>query len=522
MLAVWVPDWPVLAACKAAGADPLRPAAVFRANRVIASSAAARSEGIYRGMRRRESQAKCPELLVFDEDADRDARLFEPIVTAVEELAPGVELVRPGLITVPARGPAGYFGSEESAAERIIDQVPIECQIGVADGLFAATLAAQRAQLVPPGQAAGFLNPLPITELDQPADRSPQRAELVGLLRRLGLRTLGAFAGLPETDVASRIGLGAVLAHRLCRGLDPRPPDRRKPPANLEATQDFDPPIDRVDAAAFAGRGLADQLHGTLLANGLACTRLTIEARTEHGEERSRTWRCAEPLTPADTADRVRWQLEGWLTGGARPTAGVFRMRLIPEEVIGATALQFGLWNADGDGPGPADDRAGRALARVQGLLGPDSVFTGVLGGGRSARDRVRLVPWGEPREPAADPGRPWPGRLPEPSPTLLPDRPDAVTVLSAAGEPVAVTGRHLLTAAPHRVALPGRRPQLVQGWAGPWPVSERWWLDLIPDRSRRSQHLTRLQLILEQSAEDQLALLLAFDGHRWWLEGAY
>src|SRR5436190_554817 len=82
---------------------------------------------------------------------------------------------------------------ETALAELLIDEVAaqagVECQIGIADGLFAATLAARRAALVPAGEAATFLAPLPITELNQPGD---DRVELVGLLRRLGLRTLGA------------------------------------------------------------------------------------------------------------------------------------------------------------------------------------------------------------------------------------------------------------------------------------------------------------------------------------------
>src|SRR5699024_3926001 len=33
------------------------------------------------------------------------------------------------------------------------------------------------------------------------------------------------------------------------------------------------------------------------------------------GAELRRVWRCAGPLDESATADRVRWQLDGWLTG---------------------------------------------------------------------------------------------------------------------------------------------------------------------------------------------------------------
>ncbi|GEL16201.1 hypothetical protein PA7_00380 [Pseudonocardia asaccharolytica DSM 44247 = NBRC 16224] len=280
VLALWSPDWPVTAAAQAERVPAHRPAAVVVANRVLAYSATARAQGVRRGLRRREAQARCPELAVLTPDAGRDARLFEPVVAAVEELATGVEVIRPGLVALLARGPVGYFGGEQRAAERLVDQVAartaVECQVGVADGLFAAVLAARRGVSVEPGGTPAFLAPLGVEELD----REPEvdRSELVGLLRRLGLRSLGAFGSLPASDVASRFGADAVLAHRLARGLDPRPPVRRRPPEELAVEVELDPPVERVDAAAFAARGLAEQLHRALAGRGLSCTRLGVVA----------------------------------------------------------------------------------------------------------------------------------------------------------------------------------------------------------------------------------------------------
>jgi protein ImuB len=420
VLALWSPDWPVTAAARAAHVPAHQPAAVFVANRVLACSAVARAQGIRRGLRRREAQARCPDLAVLTPDPDRDARAFEPVVAAVEELAPGVEVVRPGLVVLPARGPAGYFGRERAcertiqhsaprsadralaresdelaAAERLVDQVAarsgVECQVGLADGLFAAVLAARRGVAVGPGDTPAFLAPLGVEELDREPD--VDRRELVGLLHRLGLRSLGAFGALDARDVASRFGADAVLAHRLARGLDPRPPVRRHPPEELTVELELDPPLDRVDAAAFAARGLAERLHRTLAGHGLSCTRLGVAARTVAGEQLLRVWRCAEPLTPAGTVDRVRWQLDSWLTRGG--SGAVDRLWLVPEETVTAGALQFGLWGEVGE----ADERAGRALVRVQALLGPESVLTAVLVGGRDPAERVRLVAWGDARE---------------------------------------------------------------------------------------------------------------------------
>ncbi|MEV0340230.1 DNA polymerase Y family protein [Nocardia sp. NPDC050713] len=514
VLAVWCQDWPAVAAAAVAELPPTRPVAVLSANRVVACSAVARAEGVRRGLRRREAQARCPELFLAQVDPDRDARLFEPVVAAVDATVPGVEVLRPGLLVLGARGAARFFGSEETAAERLVDAVAavgVEAQIGIADELSTAVIAARRGAIVPRGGGAGFLAPLAVSELAlEPSLAAPERAELVDLLHRLGLRRVGDFAALGPAEVASRFGADAVLAHRSARAVPERPPAARRPPPDLAVDQRCDPPIDRVDAAAFAGRMLATRLHAKLADAALACTRLAVFAETEAGEQLSRIWRCAEPLTPEDTADRVRWQLDGWLTRRDRPTAPVTLLRLEPVEVVRAGALQLGLWG----GVGEEDERARRALVRVQGLLGGEAVQMGVLSGGRGPAERVTMVVLGDERVPAADPELPWPGRLPEPAPAVLLMNRPVVRVEAADGTLVRVTERGLFTADPAHLHW-GSRSWPLAGWAGPWPVDEHWW---VPD----SAAAARAQVQLGGDAGDVRVLLLVYSGECWRAEGLY
>jgi protein ImuB len=216
-------------------------------------------------------------------------------------------------------------------------------------------------------------------------------------------------------------------------------------------------------------------------------------------------------LTPAAIADRVRWQLDGWLTGRARadrPTAGIMLLRLVPDEVIRHSGLQLGLWG----GLGESGERASRALARVQGMLGSDAVLTGVLGGGRGPDEQVRLVPWGDERTPSRPAGQPWPGQVPLPAPATVLTEPVPAEVLAADGSPVGVTGRYAVTAEPAQFAAAGRPPTPLVAWAGPWPVDERWW---DPAAARRR---ARFQLL----AADGTAWLVALADGRWWAEAVY
>ncbi|MBV9664132.1 MAG: DNA polymerase Y family protein [Actinobacteria bacterium] len=516
-LVVWCPDWPVTAA----GIDAETPAAVVFANRVVACSAGARGEGVKRGLRRREAQGRCPELVIIEHDPGRDARAFEPVVAAVESLTPRVEIVRPGLCALATRGPSRYFGGDHALARLMADTVTMTSpavlaprsvpdapdrgarteegrgfpsQVGIADGLFAAELAARQSLVVPAGESPQFLAPFPIDALDRP--------ELADLLQRLGIRTLGAFAALPATDVLARFGPEGAVAHRLARGRDERMVAGRQPPPDLSVSLELDPPAERVDTAAFAAKQLAHELHEQLADRGLACTRVAIEADTEHGEHLVRLWRHDGALTPAAMAERVRWQLDGWLTASGGLSGGLTLIRLTPDEVKPASGRQLGFWG----GAAEADERAGRGLARVQGILGIDAVVTAVLTGGRSPAEQVRLVPWGDARqaEPVTEP---WPGRVPAPAPSTVHVPPMPTDVVDANGAPVAVTGRGLLAAEPARLA-----GEAVTAWAGPWLADERWWDP--PAHRRRA----RFQMV----TADGVARLVALENGRWWVEATY
>ncbi len=530
MLAIWCMDWPAVAAAVAAGLPATAPVAVTLANRVVACSAAARSAGVRRGLRRREAQARCPQVHVATADPARDARHFEAVTAAVDDVVPRAELLRPGLMVLSVRGAARYFGSEEAAAERLVDAVAaagVECQVGIADQLPTAVFAARAGRIVEPGGDALFLAALSIRQLAaEPSLAAPGRADLADLLWRMGIRTIGQFATLSSTDVASRFGADAIVAHRFARGESARGPSGQEPPRELDAVMTCDPPVDRVDAAAFAGRALAGELHRSLESAGVGCTRLAISAVTANGEELQRVWRCAEPLTEDATADRVRWQLDGWLNrrGAGRPTAPITTLSLHPVEVVSAAALQLPLWGSTGD-----DDRlrARRALVRVQGLLGPEAVQVPVLSGGRGPAERITFTPLGDEPVPRSDPSQPWPGQLPEPAPTVLLD--DPVELLDAAGDPVRVTSRGLFSTAPARLVAAGAadRSGGLSWWAGPWPVDERWWDPAASEGGEAVRGVgavkygrtARAQVLL---ADGGRAMLLCYRQRRWYLEGVY
>lgn len=531
---MWCRDWPV----RAFGVSADEPVAVLHANRVVACTPAARRAGVVRDLRRREAQGRCPGLEVMGRDMALEARRFEPVVAALSDVAPLIEVTRPGRCAIPTRGPSRYFGGDRSLVDEVVARVmavlhetgiamPGEdaVRVGVADGDFAAGLAARSTSsddagaVIGVGGSAAFLAPLSIATLERP--------ELVDVLGRLGIRTLGAVADMSPRDLIGRFGPDGVAIHRLASGLDLAPPDLRRPPDGLDVAAEIDPPAERVEQAAFVARGLSERFNDQLDRRGLACVRVMIEAETEHGEELARCWRHEGSLDVSRLVQRVRWQLDGWLNGsgpargaattaawGQRPTGGISRLRLVPDQVIPATGRQMGFWG----GERGADERVVRSMARVQALLGVEAVQVPSPNGGRSHAEQLELVPVeqveleGARQVGIADPdGRPWPGRLPAPSPTLVHSDPIEVGVLDAEGRLVGVSGRGELTAPPARVAWSSGSADVVQ-WCGPWPVDERWWDG---DRHRRR---ARFQLVTSSGA----AVLVSLEGGKWWIEASY
>ena len=332
-LVAYCPDWAVITA----GRQVISEVVVVSANQVVATSPAARAAGARAGMRRREAQARCPGLEVLHSDLPAEARRWEPVVAAVETFAPGAEVLQPGQLALGSRGASRYVGGDQALAAKVAAAVEAVvahqtggdgwagcCKVGMADGLFAAGMAARQAmagepRVVPKGRSSQFLAPLPVSVLALPGLGSPaglpgngDLAGLADLLVRLGLKTLGDFAVLPAASVLGRFGTDGLLAHRLARGLGERSVRARLPPPDWVVSAELDPPAEQLYAAAFVGKALAEELHARLSGTGLVCTRLAIEVETEYGTSLRRSWRHDGALNAAAIGERVRWQLEGW------------------------------------------------------------------------------------------------------------------------------------------------------------------------------------------------------------------
>lgn len=571
---LWFPDWPVYVQAQSRGWDALAPAAVIADYRVLACNAAARAQGIRIGMKQRHALAAFPQLNVAADDPTRQASVHEDVLAALQDVSAVVETLRPGLLAFPVDSLARYYGNEASAVEKLLDaaaRIHADCLAGVADDLVSAVWAARLGKSIPVGGSAAFIAELPISVLSiEPELRAPAR--LSATLQQLGLRTMRDFAGLPRADVAARFGQEAVEWHRIASGHVDRDVAPLRHREDLELRYEADEPIARTETAAFIARHVATALHNKLFAAGEACLRLAVRAYLEPPVGYTgptvieRLWRCREPLSEQDTAQRVRWQLDGWLTrlragtgtvgeadlhsdgrGGVDGetgvldvsdwvdnTVGVTCIELVPVETVPAGSLAAPLWGGPDEGI-----RAARAAAgRAQALIGMNRVLRPIHRGGRAVARRIATVPYGEddPEAVTALPTRQWEGQLLPPLPGLIgaPTNADGaysadernpsaahpaarLALLDRQGDAVYVTGRGLMSSPPETLRWGARRLRIT-GWAGPWPVDEHWWAE--------GKRYARLQIAAREEtyegAPKNHAFLLVCKGKQWRIEATY
>jgi nucleotidyltransferase/DNA polymerase involved in DNA repair len=209
--------------------------------------------------------------------------------------------------------------------------------------------------------------------------------------------------------------------------------------------------------------------------------------------------------TDVSACHRVARAEEGELVGLRDP--GILRRLQVARGEAAEGSEQPGFFG----GSSAVDERAARSFHRVQRRLGSEAVLVGRLRGGRAPAERASLSPWGSREHGPGDEGPgPWPGRLPVPSPVAVLSEPVTAEVTDSAARPVLVTGRGLLSAPPVRLSVAGGPWRALVAWAGPWPVTDRWW-----SGRRRRAHL---QVV----TEDGTAALLAVERGSWWLEGVY
>jgi protein ImuB len=449
------------------------------AARIVAATRSARRAGVAPGATLAQGRALVPRLVARGRDAEIERAAREALAEVAERVSPRVEEAAGGLVFLDADGLERRFRSRTPerdlglALERDAAREGLPARVGIAASKLAAAVAAREARaadprVVPAGEEAAFLAPLPLARLDP-------GLELGETLARWGLASIGELARLPPAEVASRLGEEGRRLHAVARGLDPRPLRPRQPPPDFREGMELEWPLVTLEPFLFLARAALDRLCRRLEAAGLGCARLETALRLEPAGHDERAIDLPAPTRdPKTLLQLVRLALEERAPGAA---VSGFAFVARPDRPRAAQLTLFGP-------PALSPDRLATTLARLFALLGAGRVGSPRPVDGHRP-ERFALVPYAPPAPPErADTVAEPPAGCSRSPRGLLAVRllrpPRAIGVeLDGAGRPGAVAAREAGEAEAKRHRIDGR----VRVASGPWRLEEQWWSESKIDR---------------------------------------
>ena len=224
---------------------------------VLSATCEARRHGVHAAMPMTRARRLCPAAEVLRPRFSLYTRVSAGVMEIFRSVTPVVEPLSLDEAFIDIGGSVRRLGPPGNIAaalrDRVADEQGITCSVGAAATPFVAKLASTRCKpdgllLVPPRSVVSFLHPLPVGELWGVGERTEEQ------LLRLGLRTVGDLAQVPEATLCRALGpgLGARLA-ALAWGRDERRVVGTEPERSVGAQQTF--PYD-VDDPAHVHREL--------------------------------------------------------------------------------------------------------------------------------------------------------------------------------------------------------------------------------------------------------------------------
>jgi len=352
------------------------------------TSGAAEAFGVRAGMGLGEALSRCPKLALVEPDLERAEEAWESTLAQLEGIGATVESRRAGEAFFAIDGLRRLWGgAAEGVLRRARDVIGGPVRLGSGSGRLTAYAAAlvmpaRRARrrrtlgpgavvrggfvMVPDGAARAFLAPLSVRLLAERLAGNWERATIPGLLERLGIRTLGELAALPDDAIADRFGEPGLEALAMARGIEA--PLRPRAPR-----EDIAERLELHEAASGqelerAVELLVDRLLANPARRGRSVRRLRLAARLVAGGG----WRADATLRLASTdRDRLRLALAPKLA--ELPS---------PADRLTLRALELG--EAEGAQPSLIDDGRERRRERLG-----EAVRQARAAGGREAVLRV-------------------------------------------------------------------------------------------------------------------------------------
>jgi protein ImuB len=283
-----------------------------------------------------------------------------PLFDCAGDFSPRVEIAGDDAVVLDIQGLDRLFGSPRRLAEAVTArarEAGVAVNVAVArtpDAALHAARALPGITVIPAGQEAPYLAPLPLSLLGAPP-------EIEETLHLWGLRRFGDLASLPEAGVSQRLGSEGIRLQKLARGVWTRPLRPAEPAAVFEESLDLEHPIALLESLAFLLTRMLADLCGRVRAVHELRLRLDLEDKSAY----TRTLRL-----PFPTRDhRACWKLLQLDLESRPPQAPIVAVRLAVEPAA-PRIVQQGLFAP----PAPEPEKLEVNLARIGKLVGPENI----------------------------------------------------------------------------------------------------------------------------------------------------
>lgn len=317
---------------------------------VVAScSYAARRYGIRSAMPMARAVRLCPELIILPARHGVYGETSRRVMDILREMTPLVEQISIDEAFLDMSGqPESLLALARRVQSRINGELSLPCSLGGATNKLVAKIAnnvgkastktegpPNAIRIVPPGQEAEFLAPLPTRELWGVGPKTAER------LAKMGVRTIGDIARWPEADLKRRFGKHGEELARRARGIDDSPVVTEHAIKSVSRETTFARDVRDGDALRETLRKLVEGVGRQLRHSGLMGRTVTLKMRRADFTTVTRQVTLGYPTDQDRVIGQAALELFAKTWGEGRP------VRLLGVGVSGFEegARQLGLWD---------------------------------------------------------------------------------------------------------------------------------------------------------------------------------
>jgi len=280
---------------------------------VAAASYEAREFGIRSAMPSARAVRLCPRAVFLPVDMRKYAQVSQQMMAILRRHSERIEQVSIDEAFLEVTDRVRDFAQAEQLARRINQEIRRELRltasVGVGPNKFLAKLGSELRKpdglvVIPPAEAEGFLDPLPVGKLWGVGPKTEKR------LAEAGLKTIGQVARAPIEQLRRLLGAWADVVHELARGDDDRPVETERETKSVSSETTFPDDLYELKDLRRSLSELSEEVASRLRDEDLRARTIAIKVRFGDFRTITRQTRLGEAT---DRAEVIRKTVYGLL-----------------------------------------------------------------------------------------------------------------------------------------------------------------------------------------------------------------